>query len=136
MFSTKTTGLGSAIALASSPGTSAVRLGITTFSPGMWASQLSRLCECCAPQRRPAPPCVRSTSGTDSWPPDIACALAAWLTSWSSASVTKSMNITSITGRMPDCAAPTATPQMAASEIGVFSTRSVPNSSASPAVVP
>ena len=45
----------------------------------------------------------------------MACALAAWLTSWSSASVTKSMNITSITGRMPDWAAPTATPQMAAS---------------------
>jgi hypothetical protein len=46
------------------------------------------------------------------------------------------MNITSITGRIPDWAAPTATPQMALSEIGVFSTRSVPNSSASPAVVP
>ena len=102
----------------------------------MWVSQLSRLCECWAPQRRPAPPCVRSTSGTDSCPPDIACALAAWLTSWSSASVTKSMNITSMIGRMPDCAAPIATPQIALSEIGVFSTRSVPNSSASPAVVP
>jgi hypothetical protein len=54
------------MALASRPAASTARLGITTFSPGMCVSQLSRLCECCAPQRRPAPPCVRSTSGTDS----------------------------------------------------------------------
>ena len=48
----------------------------------------------------------------------------------------KSMNMTSRTGRRPDCAAPIATPQIAPSLIGVFSTRSAPNSSASPAVVP
>ena len=64
-------------------------------------SQLSRLCECCAPPRWPAPPCVRSTSGTVSWPPDMKCAFAAPLTSWSSASVMKSMNMISSTGRMP-----------------------------------
>ncbi len=46
----------------------------------------------------------------------------------------KSMNMISSTGRSPDWAAPIATPQMAASEIGVLITRSVPNSSASPAV--
>ena len=69
-----------------------------------------------------------------SWPPDMKCAFAAALTSWSSASVMKSMNMISSTGRSPDWAAPTATPVIAASLIGVLSTRSVPNSSASPAV--
>ena len=71
-----------------------------------------------------------------SWPPDMKCALAAWLTSWSSASVTKSTNMISTTGRAPDCAAPTAMPQIAASLMGVLRTRSGPNSSASPAVAP
>ena len=52
------------------------------------------------------------------------CAFAAWLTSWSSASVTKSTNMISTTGRSPDCAAPIATPQIAASLIGVLRTRS------------
>jgi hypothetical protein len=130
----KTTGLGSAIALASRPPTSLARLGMTTFSPGMCVSQLSRLWECCAAPRWPAPPWVRSTSGTRSCPPDMKCALAAWLTSWSSASVMKSMNMISTTGRRPDWAAPTAIPQTALSLIGVLSTRSTPNSSASPAV--
>ena len=46
----------------------------------------------------------------------------------------KSMNMISSTGRMPDCAAPIATPVMAASLIGVLITRAVPNSSARPAV--
>ena len=40
------------------------------------------------------------------------------------------------TGRMPDSAAPIATPQIAASLIGVLRTRPEPNSSASPAVAP
>ena len=117
-------GSGSAIALCSSPAASAAPLGITTFSPGTCVSQASRLCECWAPLRWPAPPCVRSTSGTDSWPPDMKCAFAAWLTSWSSASVMKSMNMISTTGRSPDCAAPIATPQTAPSLIGVLRTRS------------
>ena len=129
-----TTGLGSAIALASSPAASAALDGITTFSPGMCVSHASRLCECWAPARAPAPPWVRSTIGTVSWPPDMKCALAAWLTSWSSASVMKSMNMISTTGRSPACAAPTATPQTAPSLIGVSMTRAVPNSSARPAV--
>ena len=46
----------------------------------------------------------------------------------------KSMNMISSTGRIPDWAAPTATPVIAASLIGVLITRCVPNSSASPAV--
>jgi hypothetical protein len=44
------------------------------------------------------------------------------------------MNMISTTGRFPDWATPIATPQIAASLIGVLRTRSVPNSSASPAV--
>ena len=46
----------------------------------------------------------------------------------------KSMNMISTTGRRPAWAAPIATPHTAPSLIGVLSTRSVPNSSASPAV--
>src|SRR4029077_6935781 len=61
-------------------------------------------------------------------------ALAAALTSWSSASVMKSMNMISSTGRMPDWAAPIATPVMAASLIGVSIARPALNSSARPAV--
>lgn len=45
------------------------------------------------------------------------------------------MYMISSTGRIPDCAAPTATPQTADSLIGVLINRPVPNSSASPAVV-
>ena len=130
-----TTGLGSSIALASSPPASAAVLGITTLSPGMWVSHASSDCECCAPPRVPAPPWVRSTIGTVSCPPDMKCALAAWFTTWSRARVMKSMNMISRIGRMPDCAAPIATPAIALSEIGVLITRSVPNSSARPAVV-
>ena len=56
--------------------------------------------------------------GTDTWPPNMERALAAWLTIMSMASVMKSMNMISATGRFPVMAAPTATPAMAASEIG------------------
>ena len=100
----------------------------------MWVSQASRLWECWAAPRDPAPPWVRRTSGTRSWPPDMKWAFAAALTSWSRARVRKSMNMISSTGRLPDWAAPIATPQIAASLIGVLRTRSVPNSSARPAV--
>ena len=55
-----------------------------------------------------------------SCPPDMKCAFAAWLTSWSSASVMKSMNMISSTGRSPDWAAPIATPLIAPSLIGVL----------------
>ena len=134
LFSTNTTGFGSARARARRPAASTARLGITTLRPGTCVSQLSRLCECWAAPRCPAPPCVRSTSGTVSWPADMKCAFAALFTTWSSASVMKSMNMISSTGRMPDWAAPIATPVIAASLIGVSITRSAPNSSARPAV--
>ena len=77
---------------------------------------------------------MRRTIGTESWPPDMKWALAAWLTSWSSASVMKSMNMISTTGRRPAWAAPTATPQTAPSLMGVLRTRSRPNSSDRPSV--
>ena len=48
LFSTNTTGLGSAIAAASRPPASAALDGITTLSPGTWVSHASRLCECWA----------------------------------------------------------------------------------------
>src|ERR1700675_1883570 len=47
-------------------------------------------------------------------------------------SVMKSPNMISTTGRRPVIAAPTASPVKPASEIGVSTTRSVPNSSTSP----
>src|ERR1044071_7483980 len=47
-------------------------------------------------------------------------------------SVEKSPNMMSTTGRNPVIAAPTAMPVKPASEIGVSSTRSLPNSSTSP----
>ena len=53
LFSTNTTGFGSAIALASRPAASAALLGITTFSPGTCVSHASRLCECWAPLALP-----------------------------------------------------------------------------------
>src|ERR1700747_1559037 len=46
--------------------------------------------------------------------------------------VMKSPNMISTPGRLPDIAAPTAIPVNPASEIGVSSTRSLPNSSTSP----
>jgi hypothetical protein len=48
----------------------------------------------------------------------------------------KSMCMISATGRMPAIAAPTDTPTMAASEIGVFRTRSDPKRSSNPRVAP
>ncbi len=61
-------------------------------------------------------------------------AFAAWLTSASIASVTKSMNMISTTGLSPLIAAPTAAETMVASEIGVSRTRSGPKVSSRPRV--
>ncbi len=110
----------------SRPLASAGVAGTTTFSPGMWASQASRVWEWVAPEPIPPKTAVRRVSGTESSPPDMKRALAAWLTSWSRAMLMKSMIMSSATGRMPAVAAPTAAPTMAASEIGVSRTRSVP----------
>ena len=60
---------------------------------------------------------------------------AAWLSSWSRHTPTKSRYMSSTTGRMPAIAAPTPRPMTAVSEIGVSRTRS-PNCSCSPRVSP
>ena len=49
---------------------------------------------------------------------------AIWLRIWSKQTPRKSTNISSTTGRSPACAAPTARPTNAVSEIGVSRTRS------------
>ena len=110
----------------SRPLASAGVLGMTTLSPGTWASHASRVWEWVAPDPIPPNTAVRRVSGTWSSPPDMNRALAAWFTSWSRAMLMKSMIMTSATGRSPPTAAPTAAPTMAASEMGVSRTRSVP----------
>ena len=109
--------------------------GITTVSPGMWASSASRLCECWLPDERPAPNWVRTVSAISAPPPVMNGSLAAWLSSWSKQTPRKSRYISSTTGRMPAMAAPTPSPMIAVSEIGVSRTRS-PNRSRRPRVSP
>ena len=62
--------------------------------------------------------------------------LAATVTMTSNGQVAKSANWSSTTGRSPIQAAPIAAPTKPSSEIGVSSTRSLPNSSARPRVTP
>ncbi len=109
--------------------------GMTTVSPGMCASRASRLCECWLPEERPAPNCVRTVSAICAAPPVMKGSLAAWLSSWSRHTPTKSRYISSTTGRIPAMAAPTPRPMIAVSEIGVSRTRS-PNRSCSPRMSP
>ena len=80
----------------------------------------------------PAPPAVVMVSGTDTVPPNMYFILAAWLATWSMQTPRKSMNIRSQTGRRPRAAAPTPSPMMACSEIGVSNTRRSPNVSSRP----
>ena len=70
MSSSMTTGFGSRMALLSNPLASAGVDGMTTFSPGQWASQASRLCECWQPAPNPAPAFMRTTSGKLDLPPE------------------------------------------------------------------
>ena len=60
--------------------------------------------------------------------------LAAWLTIWSMASMAKSTNRISTTGRQPTRAAPTPMPVNEASAIGVSTTRRGPYVASSPSV--
>ena len=75
------------------------------------------------------------TSGTLTWPPNMAWIFAAWLTIWSIASMEKLIVMISTTGRSPSIAAPIAAPTKPSSAIGVSRTRSGPNSVSSPAVI-
>ncbi len=54
--------------------------GQATFSPGTWVNHASSECECCAASWWPAPPGIRITSGTETWPPNMYRILAALLT--------------------------------------------------------
>ena len=96
---------------ASRPWASAGVDGATTLSPGTCANHASRLWLWCAPMRaaraalgadRSAAPTAARSSCSAAW--------RAWLTSWSMASVMKSMNMISTIGRRPESAAPTAMP--------------------------
>ena len=134
LCSMKITGSSSRMAAFSRPFASAGAAGITTLSPGMWQNSASRLCECWPASEFPAPPCVRTTSGTLPWPPDMKRYFAAWLTTWSIASSRKSMNSISTTGRDPAIAAPTPSPTNPASLRGVSMTRRGPNCAMRPSV--
>jgi len=109
--------------------------GITTVSPGIWARRASRLCECWLPDDRPAPNWVRTVRPMVAAPPVMNGSLAAWLSNWSRQTPRKSRYITSTTGRSPAMAAPTPSPTMAVSEMGVSRTRS-PKRARSPRVRP
>ena len=128
------TGFGSASAVGSIQRASSTVAGATTFSPGTWAYQPSRLCECCAASCRPAPVVIRITTGTLNWPPDMCSSVAAVLTIWSSARRLKLTVMISTIGRSPPIAAPMPAPTNPDSESGVLRTRSRPNSSWSPLV--
>ena len=110
--------------------------GKTTLSPGTWANHASRLCECWAAAPVPPPPGARTTSGTSTLPPYMKWSLAAWFTIGSMALTMKSENWISTIGRRPVMAAPTPSPTMASSEIGVSRTRASPNSWMRPSVTP
>ncbi len=96
----------------------------------------SRLCECVAPVANPAYTWVRTVIGAVVRPAVMNRSLAALLISWSAAIPMKSMIMISATGSIPSMAAPIAAPTIAASEIGVSSTRSWPYFVDSPAVGP
>ena len=100
----------------------------------MWAKSASRLCECCAPSRTPAPPTIRITSGIVGAPPIMNRSFAAWFTIWSKATAAKSENCSSTTGRRPVRAAPIAQPTNPLSVSGVSRIRSAPKRSYSPSV--
>jgi len=69
--SKNSTGSGSRIAAASSPITSCGLEGAITLRPGTAIAQFSTDCECCAPNRTPAPLAARITRGNETWPSDM-----------------------------------------------------------------
>ena len=81
---------------------------MTTFRPGTWRNQASRLCACWAAEDRPVPPWVRIVTGTLAFPPNMYLTFAVWLAIWSMAMPAKSTYINSATGRIPNRAEPRA----------------------------
>ena len=80
----------------------------------------------------PAPDIVRTVTGSVALPPNMYRIFASWLTISSMHSPMKSMNIMSTIGLRPVAPAPTASPMMPDSLMGVSITRSGPNSSSRP----
>jgi hypothetical protein len=101
------------------PTTSAGVDGATTLRPGIIMHQFSTDWECWAPKRLPPPLAVRTTTGTDTWPPVMYRALAISLATMSKHTARKSENMISAITGTPVIAAPMAAPRMACSEIGV-----------------
>ena len=89
-------------------------------------NQEAGICEWIAPNRPPAPTTERKTSGTLTCSPVRNQYFVAWLTTLSIASVRKSPNMISTTGRSPFTAEPNAAPASASSEMGVSNTRRGP----------
>ena len=120
------------MAVRSRPLASAGFDGATTFRPGRWVNSPSRLEECWDADERSTPSEARSTSGTDTWPPNMYRNFEAWLTISSMAPSVNSTKLIDATGRNPAVAAPTATATMIASEMGMSMTRRDANSSTRP----
>src|ERR1700752_639704 len=136
IVSTNRQGSSSKIADVSRPLPSRGVDGTITFIPGMCMNQASSVWECVAPVARPPYTWMRTVMGAVVLPAVMNRNLAALLISWSAAMPMKSMIMISATGSRPSMAAPTAAPTIAASEIGVSSTRSRPYFVDSPAVAP
>ena len=136
MVSMKRHGSSSKIAEVSRPLPSRGVDGTITFSPGTCMNHASSDCECVAPVASPPYTWVRTVIGAVVRPAVMNRIFAALLISWSAAMPMKSMIMISATGSMPSIAAPMAAPTIAASEIGVSSTRSWPYLVDSPAVGP
>ena len=75
---------------------------------------------------------IRTTTGTENWPPDVRRSAAAVLTIWSSASMLKFTVMTSTMGRSPFSDAPIPIPTNPSSDSGVSRMRSGPNSASGP----
>ena len=122
---------------ASRPAASAAVLGITTLSPGTCVSHASRLCECCA-RAALAGAALRPQHERHG---ELTAGHEVRLRRLVDELVERERDEVDEhdlddRAAAPDCAAPIAMPQIAASLIGVLRTRSAPNSSASPAVAP
>src|SRR5690606_35200818 len=109
-LSIKITGSSSRIADFKSPLASYGLEGTTTFKPGVLANQLSKACECVAPNCPAEAVGPRNTIGHLNCPPDICRILAALFIIWSIPTSEKLKVIYSTMGRQPVMVDPMATP--------------------------
>ena len=104
---------------------------MTYTRPGRWR-RAPRDSASAARRGAPPPEAPRTTSRMRGVPPIMNRSFAAWFASWSMATVTKSENCSSTTGRIPVSAAPTPAPTKPHSEMGVSRTRPAPKRSYGP----